>query len=141
MRGPESATCFADTSCPWPPAFPPAAPRRHVGALFVGVHGTTQDPDFRRRHIIGDGQTADFPVPAQGASTHAAVWGHAASAERSRPPAVLPSAARTASAPWTSYALSRLNGRPRRTPVNASPDASRWATHDSGPVRLARPSP
>jgi hypothetical protein len=33
--------------------------------------------------------------------------------------------------------LSRLNTRPARTPVNAS----RTAAHDSGPVRLARPSP
>src|SRR5207249_3816250 len=34
-------------------------------------------------------------------------------------------------------ALSRLNTRPARTPVNAS----RTAAHDSGPVWVARPSP
>ena len=45
----------------------------------------------------------------------------------------------TASAPRTSHALrrgaciSRLNTRPARTPVNASPTPSRMCTHDSGP--------
>ncbi len=37
--------------------------------------------------------------------------------------------------------LSRLNTRPDRTPVNASPQALRPETHDSGPAWLARPSP
>jgi|SRR6266850_1774394 len=37
--------------------------------------------------------------------------------------------------------LSRLNTRPARTPVNASPLPSRATTHDSGPVRVANPLP
>ena len=37
--------------------------------------------------------------------------------------------------------LSRLNTRPAPSPVNASRPSSRTATHDSGPVWLARPSP
>ena len=36
--------------------------------------------------------------------------------------------------------ISRLNTRPARTPVNASPDESLHPTHDSGPLWLARPS-
>jgi len=52
---------------------------------------------------------------------------------------VLPSATLTASAPWTNLKLSRLNGWPAGSPVNASSRISRRATHDSGPVRLAIP--
>lgn len=36
--------------------------------------------------------------------------------------------------------LSRLDGWPMRSPVNASPLASRPDTHDSGPVWVATPS-
>src|SRR5271166_1703626 len=36
--------------------------------------------------------------------------------------------------------LSRLDGWPMRSPVNASPASSRIPTHDSGPVWFARPS-
>ena len=45
----------------------------------------------------------------------------------------------TASAPRRSV-LSRLNTRPARTPVNASPLPSRAVTHDSGPLWVANPS-
>jgi len=37
--------------------------------------------------------------------------------------------------------ISRLNTRPARAPVNASPPPSRTSAHDSEPVWLARPSP
>ena len=37
--------------------------------------------------------------------------------------------------------ISRLNTRPARTPVNASPSPLRTPAHDSGPMWLARPSP
>jgi hypothetical protein len=40
-----------------------------------------------------------------------------------------------------SEVLSRLNTRPARTPVNASPPPLRADTHDSGPVWAANPSP
>ena len=46
----------------------------------------------------------------------------------------------TASAPRRKC-LSRLNTRPARAPVNASPRSSRAAPHDSGSVWLAKPSP
>ena len=36
--------------------------------------------------------------------------------------------------------LSRLNGWPMRSPVNASPASSQMPTHDSGPVWFAGPS-
>ena len=39
----------------------------------------------------------------------------------------------------TECVISELNGRPARTPVNASPRASRSAAHDSGTERLAGP--
>ena len=45
----------------------------------------------------------------------------------------------TASAPRREF-LSRLNTRPARTPVNASPLPLRTATHDSGPLWAANPS-
>ena len=37
--------------------------------------------------------------------------------------------------------LSRLDTRPARTPVNASPRTLRPVAHDSGPVWVATPSP
>ena len=46
----------------------------------------------------------------------------------------------TASAPRR-MALSRLNTRPARTPVNASSPSLRAAPHDSGSVWVASPSP
>jgi len=46
----------------------------------------------------------------------------------------------TASAPRREF-LSRLNTRPARTPVNASPPPLRAAAHDSGPMWVAGPSP
>src|SRR5688500_18346695 len=54
-------------------------------------------------------------------------------------PLVWPSVTVTTSAPGT-IALSRLNGRPARSPADASPDPSQGPTHGSGPVWLARPS-
>src|SRR5689334_20801312 len=53
-------------------------------------------------------------------------------------PLVWPSVTVTTSAPGT-VALSRLDGRPARSPADASPDPSRGPTHGSGPVWLARP--
>jgi hypothetical protein len=43
--------------------------------------------------------------------------------------------------PFGGLPISRFNTRPARTPVNASSPSLRIATHDSGPVWLARPSP
>ena len=54
-------------------------------------------------------------------------------------PFVWPSVTVTTSAPGT-IALSRLNGRPARSPADASPGPSQGPTHGSGPVWLARPS-
>jgi hypothetical protein len=46
---------------------------------------------------------------------------------------ILPSATQTASAPGISF-LSRLNGRPARSPADASPTSSRMPAHGSGPM-------
>jgi hypothetical protein len=54
-------------------------------------------------------------------------------------PSISPSTHRTVSAPGAEI-LSRLNGWPMRSPVNASPSTSRCRTHDSGPVWFAIPS-
>jgi len=51
-------------------------------------------------------------------------------------PLVWPSVTVTTSAPGT-VALSRLDGRPARSPADASPGPSRGPTHGSGPVWLA----
>ena len=53
--------------------------------------------------------------------------------------AVLPSEGRRTSAPRSWF--SPLNGWPTHSPGNASHRSSRTATHDSGPVWLAEPSP
>ena len=47
----------------------------------------------------------------------------------------------TTSAPRSCPKFSRLDTRPARTPVNASPPTSRSTAHDSGPVWVATPSP
>src|SRR5246127_4219628 len=63
-----------------------------------------------------------------------AVWALALSR-----PSVLPSVSGTTSAPRMRV-LSRLNGWPMRSPVNASPMPSRASAHDSGSMRFATPS-
>jgi hypothetical protein len=52
-------------------------------------------------------------------------------------PSVLPSVSGTTSAPGKRV-LSRLNGWPARSPVNASPLPSRATAHDSGSVWIGR---
>jgi uncharacterized protein YndB with AHSA1/START domain len=54
-------------------------------------------------------------------------------------PSVLPSVTGTTSAPRMRV-LSRLNGWPMRSPVNASPIPSRVSAHNSGSMRFATPS-
>src|SRR6202048_667807 len=61
-----------------------------------------------------------------------AVWALALSR-----PSVLPSVTGTTSAPRMRV-LSRLNGWPMRSPVNASPMPSRASAHDSGSMRFGR---
>src|SRR5246127_4838366 len=117
--------------------------------------GTRTPIPFSRPFIIGDGsspspcgpahaatgQTGDLQVPEQGACARARVFDHAEPTEWSQlsRSVVLPSAVSTASALGT-IKLSRLNGWPARTPVNASPHVSRHTAHDSGTTWFARPS-
>ena len=88
-------------------------------------------PDADRRQLP-NGRSRDLPVPAQEASAHARVSDHAGSSGRSRERALtccLPPIARRRHPGRT---LSRLNGWPMHSPVNASPWPSRTTAHDSG---------
>src|SRR5262245_37586795 len=96
-------------------------------------------PDADRRQLP-NGRSRDLPVPAQGASAHARVSDHAGS-----------SGPRALSSGHVAFllvdgvgtqdeTLSRLNGWPMHSPVNASPRPSRATAHDSGPMWFATPS-
>jgi len=75
------------------------------------------------------GRPRDLSVPVQGAYPHAGVFDHAGPVGHSLgAPSVLPSAPRTASATLDNP-FSRLNGRPTRAPVNASPRPRGSSTH------------
>src|SRR5262245_52123706 len=141
-------------------AFPSAPALRSTGsaavetALFVGFPATMAESDFSRPYIIGygsspsrcgpaalpNGRSRDLPVPAQGASAHARVSDHAGS---SWPRDVAPGhvAFHLMHGVGTqNETLSRLNGWPMRSPVNASPKPSRAPAHDSGSMWIATPS-
>jgi hypothetical protein len=125
-----------------PSAFVRRLPRYYDGVrLLTPVRHRLRPsglPDADRRRP--GGRAGDLPVPAQRAYAHAGVCDHAGPGRRSHDaPLVLPSAETTASAPRRRH-LSRLDTQPTRTPVNASPRASRRTTHDSGPMWFARPS-
>jgi len=132
-----------------PPLRGPASP-----ALFGEISGTTHPSDFSWPCIIGYGS-----MPSRCGPDGFCLWSATRSpGSRARsvrtcqglrprrvggrlaitPPAVLPSAVSTASAPRSR--LSRLNGWPLRSPVNASTHTSRRTPHDSGPVWIATPS-
>ena len=102
---------------------------QYVLGLYNAVYGT---------HLHR--QLQDLPVPVKGVSVRAqglrprrAPTFLAISARR-----MLPSVSATTSAPWSG--VSRLNTRPIRTSVNASPQPLRTATHDSRPARGANSS-
>jgi hypothetical protein len=126
-------------------------------ALFVGFTATMARSDFSRSYIIGYGSSPSRRGPVQQACwrwptmrppgsraksvrtcqclrPRRAVWALALSR-----PSVLPSVTGTTSAPRMRV-LSRLNGWPMRSPVNASPIPSRVLAHDSGSMRFATPS-
>ena len=119
--------------CGFPLARPlPFLPSAAGGpALFGDFIGTIGLSDF-------PWGTQELPVPVQGVSERA--WGLR---PRGVPlPLALamsqigPSASSYRVAPWSSV-LSRLNTRPARTPVNASPQPSRMTAHALGPVCLS----
>jgi hypothetical protein len=81
-----------------------------------------------------NGARDEFILAATAQNPRRAVWALALSR-----PSVLPSVTGTTSAPRMRV-LSRLNGWPMRSPVNASPIPSRVSAHDSGSMRFAAPS-
>ncbi len=144
--GAGSGTRFALADCPWPTPFPPRAPpplarfcspasqvlwscptRRArssrdyalglaLAASAPSAEATTTPPGFRAwcvRACAGS-TTAAEPLPARDNADSDIAF-------RARPNA-------SASA---IDSISRLNTRPARTPVNASPPASRQKAHDS----------
>ena len=156
LRGSESVACVVAPPSPWPPPLAPPYSAVDRSALFASFAATTARSDFSSPCIIGfgfspsrcgppvgtraDGQTGDLPSRAK--SIHTCQGLRPRRADRALAmtrPVVLPSAFRTASAPEI-RPLSRLDGWPMCTPVNASSRTSRCATHDSGPMWFATPS-
>src|SRR3989442_956685 len=119
--------------------------------LPTSVHHRRVSLDFPMRPpipSIGDRRgTSRFPCTVcpgmRGVSDRA---GSTGALRGRRPQHGLPPSSRT-SAPRSVHRsrggswISRLNTRPAFPPVNASPPSSRTATHDSGPVWVATPSP
>src|SRR5262245_38287824 len=152
--GTVSGACFAGSHSPWPPPFAPPAPLRSgplcsSASQLLWQSLTSRDrtssataprlPDADRRRLP-NGRSRDLPVPAQGASAHARVSDHARS---SGPRAVAPEHVafhHMHGVGTQDKTLSRLNGWPMRSPVNASPRPSRATAHDSGPMWFAKPS-
>ena len=152
--GSVSGACRSADHSPWPAAFPPSPPHpprqkacsrtsqvlcdrptacvRSSSAHVLGL------PDAAHRHSLG--QTQALPAPAQGASVHVRGLRPRGACIRLAisTNAVWPSGVSTPSA-LRSWAISRLNTRPTRPPVNASPGRLPVPAHDSGPAWLARP--
>src|SRR5208337_3119183 len=124
-------------------------------ALFVGFVATTTESDFSGSCIIGfdssssrcgpggvrpqaKPETSRFPrkeLPHMPGSSTTPGW---AAARTNAPVHVAFRDSDHVGA--RNYLLSRLNGWPMHSPVNASSASSRIPTHDSGPMRLATPS-
>src|SRR5258706_519548 len=81
-----------------------------------------------------DGRTRDLSVPGQGAYAHAGGFDHAGPPGRSLDAPGRIAFRRMNNVGTLEKPFSRLNGRPTRTPVNASPHPRGTSTHDSGPV-------
>src|SRR5437764_1098125 len=101
------------------------------GDLMVGP---VQHACWRWPTMRSPGSQAESVRTCQCLRPRRAVWALALSR-----PSVLPSVTGTTSAPRMRV-LSRLNGWPMRSPVNASPIRSRVSAHDSGSMRFATPS-
>ncbi len=110
--------------------------------LPIVVHHRRSSIDFPTRPAapsLARGQRPDLPVPAQYVSAHArGLRPRGACCTRlSRQQSCLRVIAEALGTPDS--ALSRLNTRPMRSPVNASPAELLLPTHDSEPDWLARP--
>ena len=155
LPGPVPGTCFAGPLSPWPPSLAPPAPRRitplcssaslllrrsQTSRVRASSASTPRLPDADlgafalRPNPRPPGSRAKSFHTCQGLRPRRA--GRALAITR---PSVSPSVFMTTSAPET-ILLSRLNGWPMHSPVNASSASSRIPTHDSGPMRFATPS-
>jgi len=155
LPGPVPGTCFAGPLSPWPPSLAPPAPRRitplcssaslllrrsQTSRVRASSASTPRLPDADlgafalRPNPRPPGSRAKSFHTCQGLRPRRA--GRALAITR---PSMSPSVILTTSAPET-ILLSRLNGWPMHSPVNASSASSRIPTHDSGPMRFATPS-
>jgi hypothetical protein len=160
LTGTESGTRFAQADSPWPAPFPPPPPRpsgvvRRLPRYYGSVRLPT--PVHHRRTPLGFPMrpAANWPQTTVGSpGSRARCFRACAGSQTARGPVAprdlgthqfcLPPAS-TASAPRTARCcgddLSRLNGRPARSPVNASRGQLPAPMHDSGPAWVANPSP
>jgi len=152
--GTVSGACAPTRRSPRPGAFPPSPPRPGEPGvvrgdlwyyapvrLLMAVHHRLRLHAFPMRTrrllpVVGH-EISRFPRKER-AHMPGSQTAQGRRAAAITPPAVLPSAVSTASAPRSR--LSRLNGWPLRSPVNASTHTSRRTPHDSGPVWIATPS-
>jgi len=152
--GAVSGACFAGSRSPWPPPFAPPAPLRSgplcsSASQLLWQSLTSRDraspataprlPDADRRRLP-NGRSRDLPVPAQGASAHARVFDHAGSSGARDDALGCVAFHHMHGVGTQDRTLSRLDGWPMRSPVNASPRPSRATAHDSGPMWIATPS-
>ena len=145
------------TDSPWPAAFPPPPPRpghfrpgvvRRLPRYYAAVRlpsamahrRTPEGFPMRSAHTDAeDPGTSRFPREMCSRMLGVSDRAGSALASPKRQAWCGLRHISTASAPRTSHALrrgaciSRLNTRPARTPVNASPTSLRTCTHDSGP--------
>ena len=162
QSGSMSSTRCQQTDFPWPAAFPPPPPQpghcrpgvvrqllRYYAAvrLLSAIAHRRIPHGFPMHSASEDAEGAEisrFPCEmfsrVHGVSDRAEF----ATASPKRPQRCGLRHPLTASAPRLAHGsrhgtlISRLNTRPARTPVNASPTASRLCTHDSGPPWLAK---
>ena len=117
----------------------PTSRARSSSACVLRLPDAACGPRRRRR-------PRDLPVPVRGASVVHGVSDRAGSrrASRWRCTPMWPSAylhgVGTPECALRAGMISRLNTRPARSPVNASPSSLRTPPHDSGPLWFARPS-
>ena len=153
LSGPAPGACFAGPRSPWPPPFAPPAPPLVAqpcspasSLLWRGLTSPARAspataprlPDADRPGRAVGRETSRFPRKERPCMPGSLTTPGRQALALTRP-LVWPSVTVTTSAPGT-VALSRLDGRPARSPADASPGPSRGPTHGSGPVWLARPS-
>src|SRR6266566_3060829 len=146
LPGSESGACFAGSHSPWPLPFAPPAPRRSrplcsSASQLLWQSLTSRDrassataprlPDADRRRLP-NGRSRDLPVPAQGASAHARIFDHAGSSGARDDALGCVAFHHMHGVGTQDRTLSRLDGWPMRSPVNASPRPSRATAHDLG---------